>query len=183
MNEQQLTDANEAGTLAQKVVSILAGADPETQRRALDAAGALLGHTVRVAKPPHVASPLAKRSANSGDKAATGNTPFDPQPIVNAMREDARHDLWEAKVLHAKGVINKIKLVCWFDTQPRTTGEVRKILDGLGVKIGLPNVSDAIKASQSEFLQDGARTKGAIIRYRLTSKAAKDFGNWLNTND
>lgn len=131
--------------------------------------------------------PTKRRSTQRGSRQATVGAPegravFDVQPTINEMREHKEHDMWESRVLHSKSAINKIKLVCWFCKKNLTTGEIQKILAGLGVKIGLPNVSNAIKAQLSDFLQDGARTKGAVVRYRLTGRAEKEFERWLTSN-
>lgn len=124
-----------------------------------------------------------KRPAASTQTGKNGDPAFDSQPIVNAMREHHDHELWEKRVLHAKSAINKIKLVCWYHKQYLTTGEINAVLQGLGVKMSLPNVSNSIKSSLSDFLQDGARSKGAVVRYKLTGKAEKDFEARLNSNE
>lgn len=124
-----------------------------------------------------------KRLTRAASSDNARKPPFDPQPVVNAMREAKHHDVWETKVLHAKSAINKIKLVCWFSKEHRTTGEIKAILEGLGVKMSLPNVSNSLKSSLSDFLQDGARSKGAVVRYKLTGKAEKDFEAWLNKHE
>jgi len=115
--------------------------------------------------------------------AKNSSQTFDPQPIVNAMREDQHHDLWKTKVLHAKSAINKIKLICWYNKEYRTTGEIKAVLEGLGVKMSLSNLSNSLKDSLSDFIQDGARFKGAVVRYKMSGKAAKDFDAWLNKNE
>lgn len=104
---------------------------------------------------------------------------FDVQAVVNKMREDVDYELFEQKVLHEKDSLNKLKLVCWFTRAELTTGEIAKILQELGVKIEQSNVSHTLRRARSEFLQDGVRRKGAIVRYRLAGKSNKDFETWL----
>lgn len=124
-----------------------------------------------------------RRAASPSAAKKNGIEKFDPQPVVNGMREHEQFGAWEIKVLHADILINKIKLVSWYHKEPMTTGEIASVLDGLGVKTDVPTVSKRIKKSLSEFLQDGARSKGAIVRYKLTGKAEKDFDVWLSSNE
>lgn len=119
----------------------------------------------------------ARKEANGGEGVASGS--FDPQVLVNKMREDEDYELFEEKVLHAKNLLNKIKLVCWSSGAEHTTGEIAKVLHALGVKVGQPGVSNALNRARSEFLQDGVRKKGNIVRYKLGGKPAKDFESWL----
>jgi hypothetical protein len=133
-------------------------------------------------RPKRPGATSRKRATSPGSEGK-GGVPLDLQPMINKMREDESHDTWEEKVLHTRSLINKIKLVCWYHNEPLTTGQIVKVLEGLGVKTQLSNVSTAIKDALAEFLQDGVRTKGAIIRYKLTGKTAKEFEAWLNTDE
>lgn len=137
-----------------------------------------------------VEASAVRRSRNGRKKSRSPSMPpsgngakFDSQPLVNAMRENQQYDLWETKVLHAKDALAKVKLVCWYAKQPLTSGDIHRVLGGLDVRISLPRVSEAIKRGISNFTQDGARVNGAIVRYKLTGKAEKDFQLWLNGNE
>ncbi|MGD0139920.1 MAG: hypothetical protein ABSD28_13675 [Tepidisphaeraceae bacterium] len=137
---------------------------------------------------PGAPKPASRRppSSRAGSPRSTSHgkaPPFDPQPIVNRMRDHPDFQIWEEKVLHQRNAIKKIKLVAWFSKEPQTTGEFHAILQGLGVKANQGNVSNSVKAAISDFLQDGTRTRGAVVRYKLTSNAEKEFGAWLKKNE
>lgn len=129
--------------------------------------------------PRKAARRASPRKASSGDDSKA----FDPQPTVNDMREEKQFETWEINVLHTKDLLAKIKLVCWYFEQPMTSGEIHKTLTALNIRTHQPNISSAIKRNISDFTQDNARTKGAVIRYKLTGKAATDFEAGLNKNE
>jgi hypothetical protein len=131
------------------------------------------------AKPRTAHRSRAAKKPNDGP----GKEAFDLQSLVNTIRDDPNYERYESKVLHADDALAKVKLICWKAEQRLTSGEISRILGGLGVKMKQPAVSGTIARSLGEFLQDGERKKGAVIRYGLTGKAKKTFEVWLNTND
>ncbi len=139
---------------------------------------------LNVANPAREA-PAPKRSPKAkGRTSHSGNggdgTNFDPIPLTNTIKEDARHSTYEAHVLHKKDMYNKIALVCLVAGKPLTSGEIAKTLQALDLKADQGNVSRAIKANSGKFLSTSVRKKGAAPpRYKLTSKARKEFDAWL----
>jgi hypothetical protein len=111
------------------------------------------------------------------------NDSFNPQELVNKMRNDERYPKFEEKVLHARDRANKIKLVAWYSTDSLTSGDIHKVLTGLGVRIHLPGVSSVIKSHQRDFTQSATRSRGAKIHYELTGQAKKAFGEWLKKDE
>ena len=86
----------------------------------------------------------------------------------------------ESKVLHQKNIWNKVALVLWCNDEPLTSGDVHRTLSNLDVNVSLPNVSDRLKENSSKLTKSGARKRGgAVVRYKFTSQARKEFGDWL----
>lgn len=146
--------------------------------------------TVSSSGNKNTGSPRGRRSktgrSRRSDAAPKGNTKasanFDPQEIVNAMREHEDYDTWEEKVLHQRAHGPKVKLVAWNADDFLTSGQIHSVLDGLGVKIDISAASRALKAEASSFQQQGVRKRGSVPLYKLTSKARKDFTNWLESD-
>ncbi|MHA7813828.1 MAG: hypothetical protein ACX94C_10595 [Phycisphaerales bacterium] len=129
------------------------------------------------------------KTKQSGSKTSKRAVPkdaeddFDSQTLVNQIREDGQCEMFERKVLDARSRINKAKLILWYADRHLTTGQIAKVLSGLGVKIGTPGISTAINNHLNDFLQDGTRTKGAVIKYKLTGKSAREFTKWLEADE
>lgn len=134
-------------------------------------------------------SPLDIKKAVNGQKSdvppseATEELPEDPvEATALRIQRDDRFRYFARHVLHAPNNINKIRLVCLFAVRPLTTGEIRKVLVKLGVRIGTTRVSHTVKKYALDFILDQQRRSGVWCKYQLTGKASGEFQHWLNSD-
>ena len=109
---------------------------------------------------------------------------FDELGVANRLKEEQRFPKITEKVLHAGSQLQKVTLVCWYVDSEVTSGNIQRILEMLGVKISLPDVSKILKKHQNKFITPVKRKAGgAIPKYKLTSKARADFEKWLSEDE
>ncbi len=131
------------------------------------------GETRRAPKPQ------AKRKANK--KASTESSSasnLDHNTIINEIKEDSRFDKFNRKIILgdvSRGI--RAKFVSWY-THDRaiSSGDVSRVLQGLGVKFDPSTASRAMSDVSSDYLKT---QEGRFAMYRLTSRAYADFESWL----
>jgi hypothetical protein len=126
--------------------------------------------------------PTRHKSSSSSTNGDEDNN-FDPVLIANAIKEDGRHKIYQEHVLHKPNMLNKIVLVCRYADEPLTSGEITKTLRALDVKADTGNISNSLKKNSGKFLASAARKKGAVPRYKLSSRASSDFEAWIANSD
>jgi hypothetical protein len=104
------------------------------------------------------------------------------QNIVNDLKESEQFERLEGKVFHKPDRYNKVAAILWFASSALSTSEIVAVLQGIGVKIDAPGVSNTIAANTSKFVNDQPRKGGRKTRYSLTSKARKEFEDWLKND-
>ncbi|ODT87792.1 MAG: hypothetical protein ABS78_10540 [Phenylobacterium sp. SCN 70-31] len=95
------------------------------------------------------------------------------------MKNDPRYSQFLNKViLGPKGRAEKVKLVSWFVGEtPLTTGNVHRVLQGIGVKMDPSNVS---RAMSGDAKHDYIVTRtGPQPTYVLSIMARTNFEQWL----
>jgi hypothetical protein len=126
--------------------------------------------------------PIRDVGGKSGPKAA--ESAFDPTAIVNRIKEDERHETFQKKIVQVRGdPYHKAAFVAWFADTPLTSGQIHKVLEGLGVKVSLPRLSGTLSENSHDLITSGKRSRGgAPITYHLSSPAKTAFESWLLSN-
>jgi hypothetical protein len=148
-------------------------------------------------RPPGVAPVKAAESKAKGltskrrsktrvvqtDKGAT--TQIDIAKLVNELKDSDEFSTLEKTVLDQPDLLRRILLALdmyrkvYGEAGGMTSGEIARFYGQLNIKIGVPNVSTALSDRASNFVMtDQVRTKGAILRYRLSrsgTQAATDL--------
>jgi hypothetical protein len=130
---------------------------------------------------PNGATKPRRKPAQANNEANTLDSSLDVNAIANQVKESEHFSSIEQKILHASGQrYNKVAFAIWFVNQPLTSGDIHRLLTALGVRIGLPAVSVALKTNMKKLTTDKARKHGgAPAAYQLTAKARADFESWL----
>jgi hypothetical protein len=135
---------------------------------------------------PEFALPSRKKKVRKSPSAptepaeSTGDT-FSASVFANALKEEAKFPHYSDKVLNKKDGYNKVALVCWYEDDPLTSGEISNALKALDVKADQGFISRTIKANSGKFTASHPRKKGGGTRpkYKLTSHARAEFEAWL----
>ncbi|MBR0819227.1 hypothetical protein [Bradyrhizobium liaoningense] len=132
-------------------------------------------------RPNGAAKPKRKPTQHATNEANAPDSSLDVNAIANQVKESEHFPSIEQKILHASGQrYNKVAFAIWFVNQPLTSGDIHRVLTALGVRIGLPSVSEVLKTNLKKLTTDKARKHGgAPAAYQLTAKARADFANWL----
>jgi len=125
----------------------------------------------------------SRSSTTSNKKDELGDDAFDANALANEIKEHERFDVIRTKIINKKGdYYYKVALVLWAANEPLTSGKIHKVLQGLDVKISLPNLSTTLKRHGSNFITSSQRKLGGTPPdYRLTSKAKAEFEIWLES--
>jgi hypothetical protein len=83
-------------------------------------------------------------------------------------------------------VLNRVLLCLWIvdrDFGPAigvTSGEIEKITDQLGVKVGISNASTILSGRAKAFVSgDTVRKQGGAVRYKLNRRGVQQFESIL----
>lgn len=118
-------------------------------------------------------------------KAASGNAPatsrtFDALSIANQMKEDSGFTNYKEKILHKSDVYRKVAFVAWWTDAELTSGDIKRTLTALSVKITLPSISNCLKKHSDKFINPiGRQMGGKTPTYKMTSSAQTEFDQWL----
>lgn len=155
------TVAERRATLAYLVVRFSEDAPAEVSPRAGSKSKA--GRGTRKARKS--ARPVADGESSS----------IDLPKLVNALKNSDDYSTLEKAVLDKADTVNRIVLALelyrkvYGESGGMTSGEIARFYDQLNIRIGVPNVSTALSSRASKLvITDGVRTKGAIMRYRLS---------------
>jgi hypothetical protein len=121
-------------------------------------------------------------SRKQHDADPKDNVP-DAVEVANAIKEHSDYAMIQARVLHAGSRWRKVALILWACNRFLTSGDIHRILRELGDKIDQPGVSNLLRDNQAELQASGSRGKGKTVAYRLTSRAHKDFSDWLKSGE
>lgn len=128
------------------------------------------------AEKPAARRPRAKRASN-GDRVAK-KSGFDAQAVVNRVREHPQFELIRAKIILGEASRGqRAKFVSWVThDQPLTTGDIQRVLQGLGVKIDPATTSRAMGDVKDDYIKD---TSSTPVTYHLTARGYSEFEQWL----
>jgi hypothetical protein len=123
---------------------------------------------------------LPKKSPKRATKAsAPSSDGFDATTILNDMKSDPRYEIFRTKViLSPKMLKEKVKLASWFTHElPLTSGNIHKILAGLGIKVDPSAVSRTLTGhAKHEYLKVSTSPQPT---YRLSAPGHAAFESWL----
>lgn len=113
------------------------------------------------------------RTVPTQETGISGEPKFDANRLTNAIKQDPRAALLDAKVWHATDRYHKIALVCFLAKEALTSGDIQRVLAGLQIKMSLPAVSTTLAKNSSKFLTSVPRKQGGggPARYTLTATA------------
>lgn len=119
-----------------------------------------------------------RKSRVQGAKTERGSG-FDEGGLLNAMKNDARFQTFRDKIIVGSATkIEQVKFVSWYAGEvPMTSGNMRRVLDGLGVRMSPPQASDAVTSAKSDFIATSPPTKPQT--FRLSAPAHAAFEKWL----
>lgn len=132
----------------------------------------------KASKPKTARTRATRASTKSSD-----NDGFDAPSLANDIKGLDEFPLISKKIVHAKAVLfQKGALILRYGNDPLTSGQIKKVLDVLGVKVSLGNLSRALAQNMSSLMTDAARSDGKP-KYKLTARAIADFDEWLKKKD
>lgn len=120
----------------------------------------------------------------SNEKNQPKATPKDPSvrtspdTFANRIKEHARFNVLEEKVLHKRDFWPKIAAVLYFSNEALTSGEIASVLEHLDVKADVRNVSTRLRTSIKDLIVVGPENRRL---YKLTARAKKDMDDLLET--
>jgi len=126
------------------------------------------------------ARPKRKANDSSSESVDTESASVDTNDIVNTMKERADFSELSSKVLHARDLWDKIRLILYFADSAMTSGEIYRVLQGFDIKTTLPAVSKKLKEMHGQLISSGTRRPGAVIRYKLSGPAKSEAEKWMN---
>jgi hypothetical protein len=131
-------------------------------------------------KAPKKASKKTSRRTTNPETNVTNG--FDATAVVNAIRNDERFEIFKRKIILGKANrANRAKFVSWFTHEtPLTSGNIQKVLQGLGVKVDPATMSRALADAKNDYLRDDS---GPQPTSWLTARAHDEYGNWLLSDD
>jgi hypothetical protein len=128
----------------------------------------------------HSPRPKATEGASDDEK-----TP-DIAAIVARIKDCDEAEQIEARVLNQKNVLNRVLLCLWIahrdfsPTMGLTSGDIEKITDQLGVKVGISNASTILAGRAKSFVSgDTVRKQGGAVHYRLNRRGVQQFESVL----
>ncbi|MDQ6941507.1 MAG: hypothetical protein M3169_03220 [Candidatus Eremiobacteraeota bacterium] len=105
--------------------------------------------------------------------------------LVNRLKNLANFSAIEIEVLDQSDLLRRILVALAIYRQQNgdgggmTSGDIVKFYSQLGIKLGMPNVSTALSGRAKRFvITDGVRTRGAIMRYRLSHHGMKEVSQY-----
>lgn len=153
----------------------------ETFDKLLTMSGLVKG---KVEAGARVETPVEKSQEQNNDSPSTVNrgeadSVIDIAAIANMVHESDKYADIEKNILHTRSILARILLVFHFahaaGYNTISTGDVERITDQLGVKIGTANVSNTISANRKYFSASEVRQKGARVPYKLNLQGQKAF--------
>lgn len=133
------------------------------------------------AKAARPAKKRARRSATPSGDGMAARAAYDTNKFANDVKQDPKFERIKEKIiLGSPKTWDQIAFVCWYAKEPLTSGDIKRCLEALGIKMDTPKVSHALSANSEKFLFSEQRVKGAIVRYTMTSAAIADFEKWFN---
>jgi hypothetical protein len=122
-----------------------------------------------------------KTAEDSGDD----ETP-DIAAIVARIKDCDEAEQIEARVLDQKDILNRVLLCLWIvhrdfsPTMGLTSGDIEKITEQLGVKVGISNASTTLSGRAKAFVSgDTVRKQGGAVRYKLNRRGVQQFESVL----
>jgi hypothetical protein len=114
----------------------------------------------------------SQRKARGGD----GSSRFDETLLLNSIKEDPRFEKFKQKIVFGKATkIQQVKFVSWFAGETAlTSGDMMRVLNGLGVRISQPDASKSVASAKTDFIA-GSKTN----TFRLSALAHAEFEKWL----
>jgi hypothetical protein len=107
--------------------------------------------------------------------------------IVARIKDCDEAEQIERRVLDHRDVLNRVLLCLWIvdrDFRPTmglTSGEIEKITDQLGVKVGISNASTILSGRAKAFVSgDTVRKQGGAVRYKLNRRGVLQFESILS---
>ncbi len=147
----------------------------------------LTEHYSRVAAPRTEGS-APKNGHEPAPTAVDGGEP-DVAAIVAIIRDCDEAERIETRVLDQKDVLNRVLLCLWIvhkyvdQMLGLTSGDVERITEQLGVKVGISNASNVLSGRAKSFVAgDTVRKRGGTVRYRLNRRGVQHFDAVLATS-
>jgi hypothetical protein len=128
--------------------------------------------------PAHNRAERVRKATKSRKPDTSGQQDdgVDASAIANSIKARADFDLINSKILLVQGQWpDKCRLVAWIAERPITSGDVRRVMEALKIKVDLPTLSKALSANSSDFLTSGSNP----VRYELTARAKMAFEQGL----
>lgn len=127
-------------------------------------------------KPPPARQ--AAVQAGGGDDSDV----LDIARVVAFIKDCDEAETIESRVLDQKDVLNRVLLCLWAvgksmnDAMGLTSGDIEKITDQLGVKVGISNASTVLSGRAKAFVSgDSVRKQGGAVRYKLNRRGMQAF--------
>jgi hypothetical protein len=149
----------------------------------------IMAHSSRITSGGGSATSKNRQRHNSPPKTAEGsdeNETPDIAAIVTHIKDCDEAERIEARVLDRKDMLNRVLLCLWIvhhNVSPKiglTSGDIEKITDQLGVKVGISNASTILSGRAKAFVSgDTVRKQGGAVRYKLNRRGVQQFESVL----
>ncbi|BCH35312.1 hypothetical protein MesoLjLc_72420 [Mesorhizobium sp. L-8-10] len=116
------------------------------------------------------------RKSQRKSRATDSSSRFDEVALLNSIKDDPRFERFRERIVLGNPTkVQQVKFVSWFAGETAiTSGDMMRVLNGLGVKISQPDASKAVAAAKNDFI---AGTKANT--FRMSARAHADFEKWL----
>lgn len=124
-----------------------------------------------------------KKRKSAGAKPARGegaSTDPDPVQIANQIKQRQDFDKIEQRILHARDVWDKIRLVLLIVNEPLTSGSIAEVLSQFKLKTDITSVSRTLTKNRGSLAPTGRVVRGGRPGYELTGPARRRAEKWLN---
>ncbi len=130
----------------------------------------------RPAKTKAKKSPALKGAA----AISAAGVEINAQELANKIKSHSMFPQVKKQILDKKGgLAQKCKMTAYFAERSITSGDVKRLMDELKIKSGLPALSMALSRNSSDFLTNGDNP----VKYELTASALEQFEKWLASDD
>lgn len=131
---------------------------------------------------PDIGSKRSRRVTRKPKSADRIESPtgLDVNDVVNQIKSHENFEQFYKKIIIGDASRSqKIKFVAWFVNKPLTSGDMQRVLNGLGVKMDAPTASKAVGDARHDLLKI---PNGRATLFQLTAKARAEYETWLMTS-
>lgn len=156
------------------LVAALKGNEPSDPQRGIATSGRRKPADQRPKKK------AASKKHSAGKIGEKRDSKFDFVRFAGEFKSRSDYAAIADKVLNARDLWNKIRLVLYVADSPMTSGDIHKTLGQLRLKSSRRNISTKLKDKGRELITDGVRKLGSKVTYKLSQRGKGATKKWLN---